>query len=92
MIKSFRHKGLERLFVDDDASGIDARQKAKLLRLLDLLDAATEAADMDLPGGGFHRLSGNRRDQYSVKVTGNWRFTFEFTEGHAYHVNLEDYH
>lgn len=92
MIKSFRHKGLERLFMDDIAGGIDARQRAKLLRLLDRLDAATQADDMNLPGWGFHSLIGDRQQQYSVKVTRNWRLTFEFTGCHAYYVNLEDYH
>ncbi len=47
---------------------------------------------MDLPGYGFHRLKGTRSDTCSVKVSGNWRLTFRFEAGHAYDVNLEDYH
>ncbi len=51
-----------------------------------------EAADMNLPGYRFHKLTGKRKGTYSVTVTGNWRITFAFRQGNAYGVNLEDYH
>lgn len=80
------------MFIDDDASGINTQQREKLLRRLDRLDAAKKPEDMNIPGWNFHRLTGDRHDQYSVKVTGNWRLIFEFTGGDAHSVNLEDYH
>jgi len=27
-----------------------------------------------------------------MKLSGNWRITFRFEDGHAFDVNLEDYH
>lgn len=92
MIRSFRHKGLRRYFCDDDRSGIDRRQEARIRRLLDWLDACTRAEDMNLPGFGFHGLQGNRRGTYAVSVSGNLRITFGFDAGDAIDVNLEDYH
>jgi proteic killer suppression protein len=47
---------------------------------------------MNLPGYGLHRLTGNRKDTWSVKVSGNWRITFCFADTHVFDVNLEDYH
>lgn len=47
---------------------------------------------MNIPGFGFHGLSGSRKGEYSVKVSGNWRVTFKFEGEHALDVNLEDYH
>jgi len=47
---------------------------------------------MNIPGFGFHGLSGSRTGEYSVKVSGNWRVTFKFEGEHALDVNLEDYH
>ena len=41
---------------------------------------------------GFHRLIGDRKGEYSVSVSGNWRLTFEFENGDADNVNYEDYH
>jgi len=92
MIKTFAHKGLERLFLSGSKRGIDAKYTEKMTRLLDRLDAAAEPKDMNLPGFGFHELTQNRKGTYSVKVSGNWRITFTFSQSNAYDVNLEDYH
>lgn len=92
VIESFRHKGLERFIFDGDKRGLDAQQVPRIGRILDRLDASETATDMNLPGFDFHSLRGNRKDTYSVKVTGNLRITFRFKNGKAFDVNLEDYH
>ena len=92
MIRTFRHKGLERFFTKGERRGIDARQAERIRRMLDRLDAAAIPQDMNLPGYGFHGLKGERRGTFAVAVSGNWRITFRFHEGDAIDVNLEDYH
>lgn len=92
MIKSFKHKGLKKFFVEDDRSLLNAKYCERLARILDRLDSAEIAKDMNLPGYGLHKLTGGRKDTWSIMVSGNWRITFQFEEGHAYEVNLEDYH
>lgn len=92
MIRSFRHRGLERYFTRSDHRGIPAEFTARLSRVLDRLDAATRPEDMNLPGYRFHPLKGRRRGTYAVTVSGNWRLTFRFDGGDAIDVNLEDYH
>jgi toxin HigB-1 len=92
VIRSFRHKGLERFFARSDHRGIDARQAARIRRMLDRLDAAVRPEDMNLPGYGFHGLRGDRKGTYAVSVSGNRRITFQFEKGDAVNVNLEDYH
>lgn len=92
MIRGFRHKGPERFFTKNDRSGIDARQAARIQRLLDRLDAAAKPDDMNLPGYRFHGLKGDRAGFYAVSVSGNWRITFRFADDDAVDVNLEDYH
>ena len=47
---------------------------------------------MNLPGYRLHRLTGDRRDQWSVRVSGNWRIVFRFKGGAAVGVTLVDYH
>lgn len=44
------------------------------------------------PGWRVHRLSGERRNEWSVPVSGNWRITFEEWNGGIERLNLEDYH
>ncbi len=92
MIRNFRHKGLDRFFRKTDRRGIDAKQSDRIKRILDRLDAVAKAADMAIPGYGFHPLKGDRKGTYSVSVSGNWRITFGFVDGDATDVNLEDYH
>jgi len=75
-----------------DAKGIPAQHGARIERMLDRLDASREAKDMDLPGFKFHTLKGDRKGEFAVSVSGNWRITFEFDGQDAINVNLEDYH
>ena len=92
MIKSFKHKGLARFFMENDKSLLNAKHCERISRLLDRLDSSVEISDMNLPGYGLHKLLGDRKDIWSVKVSGNWRITFRFEGTHAYDVYLEDYH
>jgi len=47
---------------------------------------------MDVPGFRLHRLEGKAEQRWSVRVSGNWRLTFEFRDGQAHVVDYEDYH
>ena len=60
--------------------------------ILDRLDVVATVRDMNVPGLAFHALKGDRQGKFAVRVTGNWRITFRFSDGDAYDVNLEDYH
>lgn len=92
MIKSFRHKGLKRLFETDEHGGVAPALVKRLRRQLDVLNRASTPADMNLPGYRLHQLKGNRSGTWSVTVSGNWRVTFTFEGEDAFNVDLEDYH
>jgi len=92
VIKSFKHKGLEKFFVAGSAKGIPAAHMARIERMLDSLDSAVTPMDMDIDGYKFHRLRGARKSEYAVWVSSNWRMVFRFETGAATNVNLEDYH
>ncbi|MEJ1296739.1 MAG: type II toxin-antitoxin system RelE/ParE family toxin [Candidatus Sedimenticola sp. (ex Thyasira tokunagai)] len=92
MIKSFKHKGLEKFYISGTKKGIQAAHAACLRMQLSALDTAHCIEDFDIPGYRLHQLKGNRKGLWSITVSGNWRVTFEFQEGHIYIVNYEDYH
>lgn len=92
MIKSFKHKGLERYFIHADRRSLDAIHIDRIRRLLDILDKAEKPEELNLPGWGLHKLTDKRKGTWSLKVSGNWRLTFRFESGDAFDVNLEDYH
>lgn len=92
MIRAFRHKGLGRFFKTGSKAGIQAAHAERLRLILGLLNASTRPEDMALPGLGLHPLKGDRKGTWSVKVSGNWRVTFVFTDSEAEDVDYEDYH
>lgn len=92
MIKSFRHKGLRRLFETGSASGVRAAHVKRLRMQLAALDTAQTIEDMDISGFRLHPLKGEMRGRWSITVSGNWRITFEFQDGNAYILDYEDYH
>ncbi len=94
MIKSFRHKGLQRFFEKGSKAGIQAQHERRLRLMLSRLDDATAAAaaDMDAPGWKLHSLKGDLKGQWAIGVDGNWRLTFAFEGNDAILVNYQDYH
>ncbi len=92
MIQSIRHKGLRRLYQDDDPRGVLAEHAEKLRDILARLDAARKVEDMDLPGFRLHALKGNRRGFWAVTVRANWRVVFRFADHDALDVDYLDYH
>ena len=92
MIRSFKHKGLERFFLAGSKAGIRPEQTERLRLILAQLHAAVAAEDMALPGLRLHRLKGDRKGTWSVTISGNWRITFSFEGKDAVDVDYEDYH
>ena len=92
MIRSFKHKGLARLFETGSKAGVQAQHVERLRLILGRLSASTVPADMDLPGLRLHPLKGERKGTWSVWVSGNWRVTFKFVGKDADVVDYEDYH
>jgi proteic killer suppression protein len=92
MICTFRHKGLRRLFLEDDRRGVRPEHADKLRRILARLHAARTVSDMDLPGYRLHPLKGELKGFYAVTVQANWRVIFRFVDGDAQDVDFVDSH
>ena len=92
MIRSFRHRGLKRLYEQDDPSKVAANLANRIAVALADLDDANKPRDIDLPGYRLHPLKGQMRGLWSISVSGNWRITFRFEDGDAHDVDLVDYH
>jgi toxin HigB-1 len=93
MIRSFRHKGLRRLFEAGDARGVPPQLAGKLVNVLSFLNVARSPEEAaPLPGLRLHRLKGELSGMWSITISGNWRVTFRFERGDAYDVDFVDYH
>lgn len=92
MIKSFRHKGLEKFFHSGNKKGVFAKHAQRLADILDQLDAAHQIQDMNFPGAFLHPLKGKLAGRWAINVSGNWRIVFKFEKGNTFEVDYIDYH
>jgi proteic killer suppression protein len=92
MIRSFKHRGLKRLYEQDDRSGIRADLIGTVEDILARLDEADTPQAMNLPGYRLHQLKGGLKGFWSVTVRANWRIVFRFVGVDVFDVELTDYH
>ncbi|WP_114638120.1 type II toxin-antitoxin system RelE/ParE family toxin [Polynucleobacter necessarius] len=92
MIHSFSCKDTEDLFNSKSSKklkGIERVARRKLLQL----HAVTVLIDLRIPPGNMlEALSGNRKDQHSIRINNQWRICFKWKEDGAYSVEIVDYH
>ena len=92
MIRSFRCAETERLFGRQSVRRFKAIER-QALRKLDMLDAAADLRSLStLPGNQLEGLKGDRTGQHSIRVNDQWRICFDWRDGHAYEVEIVDYH
>ena len=94
-IRNVVHKGLHRLIVDDDRSGIQSDLADKISRMVLFLQDMQDENELWLvPSWKAHLLTGNRKGTWSLFVSKNWRLTFRIdrTEIEIIDLNYEDYH
>jgi proteic killer suppression protein len=92
MIRSFRHKGLKKLFEDGDRSRLRQDLVARIEDILATLDSAQAVKAMERPSYRLHALKGELAGFWAVTVRANWRIVFRFENGDAFDVDLVDYH
>jgi toxin HigB-1 len=92
MIRSFRHKGLEKLHHENDGRKLPPELLLRLRAQLTIMNAASRIEDMDLPGYRLHGLKGDRAGQWAITVRANWRLVFRFDGTNFFDVDFIDYH
>lgn len=92
MIRSFRHRGLQRFWTRSDASGLRPDWVRKINRLLREIEAARRPEELPVAGTGLHALRGDLKGRYAMTVSRNWRITFGWEGEGAIDIDLEDYH
>jgi toxin HigB-1 len=92
VIESFKHKGLKRLFEEDDRSKLAADMVEKIRLILSALESADSIDDLNQPSFRLHPLKGDLKGNWAVTVRANWRIVFRFEGNKASNVDLVDYH
>ena len=94
-IRNIAHRGLSRLYSDDDAKGVPPETADKLRKMFAYLDNMDDPGELrTLTAWKAHTLTGDRKGTVSLSVTRNLRLTFrlDVVERELCDVNLEDYH
>ncbi len=92
MIQSFRRRGLKVLYEGRRPAKVAPSHVAKVARILTALDRSSGPEGMGLPGFRLHPPKGGLKGHFAVPVSGNWRVTFRFEDGHAVEIDYLDYH
>jgi len=85
------HKGLKTLFMTGRSAKVSYDLQQRALRRLDVMDAASELGELNIPGFDFHGLEG-KPNRYSIHINGPYCLTFEWKDGDIYRIDLENYH
>jgi toxin HigB-1 len=91
VIETFKNKGLKDLFEKGTSAKVATDLHKRVRIRLDAIEAASSLAELNQPGFDFHLLRGKPK-RYSIHVNGPWCITFEWSEGKAYRVDLQQYH
>lgn len=92
VIRSFKHRGLKRLYERGDRGGIRPDLRDAVQEIMTILDGAATPQALNLPGYRLHPLKGELKGFWSVTVRANWRIVFRFEANDAFDVELADYH
>ncbi|MDW7759610.1 MAG: type II toxin-antitoxin system RelE/ParE family toxin [Acidobacteriota bacterium] len=93
MIKTFKDKMTQELYVAGDSGKFPPDITRRAVRKLEYIDLATCLSDLRIPPGNrLHELGGDRKGQHAIAINDQWRICFRFVDGDAYDVEITDYH
>lgn len=91
MIRNFKHKGLERLYLSGSAKGINPAHARRIMVRIEALDAAVSLEDLPTEWK-CHPLHKELEGFYSIRLSGAWRIIFRFEDGNVSDVDYVQYH
>ena len=94
MIQGFADKGTAGFWSTGKSQGMPPANLRKVAaRKLQMLDAATDIKDLEVPPGNkLEELTKERVGQHSIRINEKFRVCFRWHEGNAYEVEICDYH
>jgi proteic killer suppression protein len=93
MIRSFKCKETEKIFHRERSRRLPGDMQKIAIRKLWMVDAAVHLNDLRMPPHNcLEALKGDRKGQHSIRINRQWRICFTWRDGHAYDVEIADYH
>jgi proteic killer suppression protein len=93
MIKSIKCRETAKIFAMEVSKRLPRAIHQRAYDKLRMLHNAATLIDLRIPpSNNLEKLSGDRSDQYSIRVNKQWRICFEWIDNDAYEVEITDYH
>jgi proteic killer suppression protein len=93
MIETFKNKDTEKLFHTGKSQKVPPDIQERALMRLARIDAAVMIEDLRFPPSHhLEKLKGDRKDAWSLRINQQWRVCFLWQDGHAFDVEIIDYH
>lgn len=93
MINNYKQSYLEDFWNTGSNKRIPPHIADRLLRKLDMLNSADDLRDLSSPpSNNLHTLHGDRKGQWAISVSGQWRLCFGFEDGQIFDLELIQYH
>ncbi len=93
MIQSFRDKETAKVWNREYSKKLPGDIQERALMKLQQLHAASDLKDLSIPASNqLEPLKGDRKGEYSVRINKQWRICFKWKDGHAFEVEIADYH
>jgi proteic killer suppression protein len=93
MIRTFKCKETEKVFRREGSRTLPPSIQQVALRKLRMLHRSVSINDLRVPPANrLEKLAGKREGQHSIRINDQWRICFEWRDGHAYNVEIVDYH
>ena len=94
MIQSFADSSTEEFWRTGKSTGMPPPKLRRVaLRKLLMLNSAAQLTDLfSPPGNKLEALKGDRKGQHSIRINDQVRICFIWRDGHAYEVEIVDYH
>ncbi len=93
MIRSFKDKETEFLYVTGRSKKFPLAVCKVGIRKLDYLNAAAREEDLRVPPGNrLEALKGEYEGKYSIRINDQFRIVFRFVDADAFDVEIVDYH
>jgi toxin HigB-1 len=93
VIKSFADEGTRKFWETGVSATVPGNVRNVARRKLDMIDAAKDLRDLKVPPGNkLHPLEDDRLGQHAIWINAKYRVCFTWKDGHAYGVEITDYH
>ena len=93
MIRSFKSKETEKVWNGERSNKLPLEVQKIGRRKLRMLNNSYDINDLRIPPANrLEKLSGNLAEFYSIRINDKWRIIFKWSQGHAFEVQIIDYH